>query len=144
MSDGIGVDFSLLKTPDYLGDYQNAFDVGRKLAEEGVSGSAATPNAFAPRPPVSGENPLAPLDGLTGPARSRALEQADLLVNLGAGLKGFDYGERRAVLAHMAPALAARGVPPSALAAFDPTDQNLDEAVGAASAALSRLAPTPD
>jgi hypothetical protein len=63
---------------------------------------------------------------LDGPGRARAAEQADLLASLGTGLRGYPYGQRPGILAHLAPALIARGAPPAALAAFDPTDAALD------------------
>ena len=53
MADGVNVDFSLLKQPDYLGAYQNAFEVGRRLAGQRVQDNALT---------AYGQNPTAPLD----------------------------------------------------------------------------------
>jgi hypothetical protein len=63
---------------------------------------------------------------LDGPGRARAAEQADLLTSLGTGLRAYPYAQRPRILAHLAPALIARGAPPEALAAFDPTDEALD------------------
>ena len=84
------------------------------------AGSAPAANAFASNPTM--QDRIAALDnaGRTGAAR-----QAEILGNVGAGLAAMPYAQRRAVLEHMAPALAARGLPMSAIAAFDPTDNNL-------------------
>jgi hypothetical protein len=74
-----------------------------------------------------------------------AARQAEILSAIGQGLAGRPYGERRAVLAHMAPQLAARGVPPAAIAAFDPSDANLAAALAEAGALRAMLnAPTPE
>jgi hypothetical protein len=58
----------------------------------------------------------------------------ELLGAISQGLAGRAYPERRAILMHMAPQLAAQGMPPAILAAFDPTDANLAAAAGEAEA----------
>jgi hypothetical protein len=73
--------------------------------------------------------------------RLAAARQAEILSVIGQGLAGRPYGERRAVLAHMAPQLAARGVPPAAIAAFDPSDTNLAAALAEAGALRALLSP---
>ena len=149
MTDGVAIDWSLLRQPDPLNRFVNAFEAGRRLV---VSPSEApTGNAFALTPPAPAPArstaPPTPdparLDALTGEARTRAAQQADLLASLGAGLKAYDYGERRAILAHMAPVLVARGLAPQAVAGFDPTDANLDEATDVARQMLTRLTAPP-
>ena len=51
---GEGVDFGLLGAPrDYVGDYTNAFQVGRKLAAQQIEGNALQ---------AYGANPNAPLN----------------------------------------------------------------------------------
>jgi len=134
MSDGVNVDWSLLKTPDYAGTYANAFETGRKIAAR-----TAAPNALDPASP----GPASPL-ALSGPARDAAAERAELLGAIGAGLQGVPYAARPSILAHMAPALAARGVAPQAIASFDPTDDNLAAAVREARAWQGALAQAPD
>ena len=59
---------------------------------------------------------------------------------VGLGLKGVPYAERPAVLGHLTPALAARGVPAAAIAGFDPTDDALDAAVASARSLHGMLA----
>lgn len=66
--------------------------------------------------------------------RGQATQQAEILGSVGAGLAAMPYPQRRTVLDHMMPVLAARGLPPAAVAAFDPTDANLAAAVAQASA----------
>jgi hypothetical protein len=133
MMDGVNIDWGLIKQPDYVGDYANAFQVGRQMAQ--AQGVPASANAFtagrpAPRAPTSA--PMSPEDmaahvaSLDGPGRARAAEQAELLASLGTGLRAYPYPQRPRILAHLAPALIARGAPPQALAAFDPTDAALD------------------
>jgi hypothetical protein len=134
MPDGVNIDWGLLKSPDYVGDYANAFQVGRQIA--GQKGEAAV-NAFgagAPPPvaPASAQDISTQLASLDGPGRARAAEQADLLASLGAGLRAYPYPQRPRILAHLAPALIARGAPPEALAAFDPTDAALDGVINQA------------
>jgi hypothetical protein len=128
MTDGVHVDWGLLKTPDYAGTYKNAFDTGRVIAAKTASANALAPAA----PPVS---------ALTGPARAAAAERAELLGAIGAGLQGVPYAARPSILAHMAPALAARGVSPQAIARFDPTDDTLAAAVREARTWQAALAP---
>jgi hypothetical protein len=69
---------------------------------------------------------------LDGPGRARAAEQAEILASLGTGLRAYPYVQRPGILAHLAPALIARGAPPDALAGFDPTDEALDGVVNQA------------
>jgi hypothetical protein len=56
--------------------------------------------------------------------RAAAPRQAEILSAIGQGLGSRPYGERRAILTHMAPQIVARGMPPDAIASFDPTDAN--------------------
>jgi hypothetical protein len=131
MSDGVNVDWKMLKTPDYAGRYENAFEAGRRLASQ-----TRAPNALDPSTP----NAPAPPPALSGPARKAAAERAELLGAIGAGLQGAPYAARPSILAHMAPALAARGVAPQTIARFDPTDDNLSAAVTQARAWQGALA----
>ena len=132
MSEGIKIDFSALKDHDYVGSYVNAFKVGQALGERGVTENVTGGNALTDAAPNGEDTLRAHVAGMSAGERARAGEQADLLAGLGQGLKSVPYTERPAVLAHLKPALAARGVPPSAITAFDPTDENLDAAVASA------------
>ncbi|MGI8839949.1 MAG: hypothetical protein ACR2F8_04060 [Caulobacteraceae bacterium] len=135
MGQDINVDFGLLgKPPDFVGDYANAFKVGRDLAPR-----QNTPNAFVGG--AAATTNLADRMAAMSPAeRAGAGQRADLLAAIGQGLMGVPYAERPAVLAHLTPALAARGVPPAAVAAFDPTDEALDAAVASARSLEGMLA----
>jgi len=119
----VSIDFGALKSPDYVGDYVNAFKVGRELAGQTVQGNAAL-NAFAGGD-LAGRTRAA-IAGLSPAQRARGAQSAEILAALGAGLKGVPYPARRSVLDHLTPALAARGLDPAAIASFDPTDDNLD------------------
>lgn len=131
-----GIDFGALKTPDYLGDYANAFAVGRAI------GQVREMNAFNP---TSGErmDPIARIAALAPEGRAAAMRRAELLTALGSGLASRPYAERRAIIAHMAPQLTALGLPAGALAGFDPNDANLSAALGQARALQQVLNPPP-
>lgn len=112
-------------TPRLLAPYVNAFAAGQAMGK-----------------PAADDGVAARVAALTPDARARSLRQAELLANVGVGLRGVAYGERRAVLGHIAPALAARGVPAGDIAAFDPTDEAID-AVVAQAARLGRMITSP-
>lgn len=137
MSDGVNVDFGLLKTPDYLGDYANAFAVGRQIAQGGMK-----MNAFS----VKGEtDPGRGIAALAPEARAAAARRAEILATIGRGLASRPYAERRAIIAHLTPQLVGQGLPAAELAQFDPSDENLAAAVGQASALREALTrPTED
>ena len=114
-----------------MGDYVNAFKAGRDIARQGAVDKAGRVNA------MTGRAPADPALGARIAAMSAAEwvgagRRADLLAAVGLGLKGVPYTVRPAVLAHLTPALAAHGVPPEAIAGFDPTDGALDAAVASA------------
>ena len=145
MGQDISVDFGLLgKPPDFVGDYVNAFKVGRDIARQGAVDRAGAAPAGAVNPltgRAAADPALAARLGAMSPAeRVGAGRRADLLAAVGLGLKGVPYKERPAVLAHLTPALTARGVPPEAIAGFDPTDDALDAAVASARLLESSLA----
>jgi hypothetical protein len=79
------------------------------------------------------------LDALSLPQKAAAARQAEILNVVGRGLAAHPYVQRRSILDHLAPALAARGVAPEILRAFDPTDANLIEALGSVTAIGRRL-----
>ena len=82
--------------PDFVGEYENAFRRGQSLGRPS-------------RAPASGP-----------PAQAR--RRVEIYATLGAGLLGRPYEERRAILAHLAPALVKEGLSPAAVNHFDPTD----------------------
>ncbi len=73
--------------------------------------------------------------------RAAAARQAETLGAIGQGLASRPYEERRAILAHMAPQLIARGMPSDAIGGFDPTDANLASIVDQAGALGRMLTP---
>lgn len=121
MTDGVNVDWSLLKPTNPVGDYVNAFAVGRALGRSQAAQNAFSPApAPQPPPPVPEAPPAAPDAPPWEPAA-----RADLIAGIAQGLQGAPYGERRAMLTHLTPALAAHGLPAAAIRDFDPTDANL-------------------
>ena len=142
MTDGVNIDWNLLGQPkDYVGDYTNAFQVGRALA-----GQRARDNAFAPAAPrnvlaSSVRVPAAdPFGAMTQAQRAAAADRADILANMAMGLKSRPYDERAAVLAHLTPVLAAQGFSPDVVRAFDASDENLDALAASARTVGGQLA----
>ncbi len=137
----LNVDFSQIKTPDYVGGYANAFAAGRALAHPASITQPPAPeeNAMtatpAPASPAALPTALPTLGAriaTMAPAqRQAAAAQADKLAAVGLGLRSVAYAERPAVLAHLAPALARAGIDPAAIAGYDPSDDNLDAQVAA-------------
>jgi len=113
-----------------VGAYVNAFQVGRALGRPSAPAGAnamtgADPAAQALRERIGALNPA---------QRAFAGHQAEIMTVVGQGLAQLPYAQRRSVLDHMTPALAARGVAPGAIQEFDPTDENLQSALGSAQA----------
>ena len=142
MTEGVNIDWGLLGQPkDYVGDYTNAFQVGRQLA-----GQKIQQNAFSQVSPRNGlassvSAPTAdPIATLTPAQRAAAADRADILANFAVGLKSRPHDERAAVLAHLTPALAAQGFSPDVVRAFDASDENLDAVAASARAVGGQLA----
>ncbi len=122
----------LVGTPpsDHVADYMNAFRAGQALA---------TPRA--------GDDPLGQFtNAITGrlaladqAQTAQAARRADLLGAIGLGLSGVPYPQRPAILAHLAPALEAEGIPAEAVTSFDPTDEALSMSIDQARAAKALL-----
>jgi hypothetical protein len=133
MTDGVNIDWGLLKPgPDLAGDYANAFRAGRQLAQEQAPGA---PNALtgAARLPDT-------IAAMSPDQKAAGAQRAEMLAAIGAGLAGRPYEERRALLAHLAGPLAARGLAPAAVAGFDPTDDNLAAVIAQAEKVRGLLA----
>ena len=118
---------SAISAPNPIADYLNAFRTGQALATEVRSSGAS-----ASRPTDPGPDELLALDG---PQRAQAARRADLLHALGIGLSGMPYSLRTPILAHLAPALSAEGVPLQVVTDFDPTDEALASSIAQARAA---------
>jgi len=115
---------------------------------------AATPasNAFHAGGPAPGPAPGGRVNAMRGagdpgrqigelspPQRVAAARQAEILTVIGQGLAAYPYVQRRSILDHLTPSLAARGVAPDTLRGFDPTDDNLAAALGEVAAIRQRL-----
>ncbi len=111
MTDGVNIDWSALGTPkDYVGDYNNAFQVGRAVAGQRIQANALQAYGANPTAPLA--RSVDDLDRLTPAERSSAADRADIFSHVAVGLKGREYAERPSLLLHLTPALAAHGVPP--------------------------------
>ena len=118
--------------------YANAFRTGQALGHGAPPGGANVMTGIDP----SGDGLRGQIAALNPDQKTFAARQAEIFGAIGQGLAGLDYGERRAALDHIAPALIARGVPAQAIASFDPTDENLAEIVREARSIGSMLSPT--
>jgi len=123
-----------------MSDYENAMTAGPRTAAANQVNAfrAGRAEAAGPTPGLAGR-----IAALTPDQKAHAARQAEILVAVGQSVAGRSYAERRAILAHMTPHLAGRGVEPQAVAAFDPTDANLASAVGHAVILRGMLAPSP-
>jgi hypothetical protein len=45
MADGVNIDWGLLNTPDYVGDYKTAFQAGRQIGAQRLAGNSPAPTA---------------------------------------------------------------------------------------------------
>jgi len=135
------IDWSLLKTPDAVGDYVNAFRVGRRIATEGRDrpgdGPLAPPAAAGvmdgqlPRTlPASGPDPMA-----DPAAASRRLMLADAVARAIA-MRTADPVLRADIAQHIARANPGLGIDPERLTPEMMTDAQI-AALHAAAAASS-------
>jgi hypothetical protein len=116
---------------DHVGDYMNAFRAGQGLASPGAGANSAF-DQFT--------NAITGRLALANPAQmDQATRRADLLGAIGVGLSGVPYSQRAAILAHLAPALEAEGVPAVTVTSFDPTDEALSMSIDQARAAKALL-----
>ena len=159
MSDGVNIDWNLGKPADPVGDFANAFAIGRRMAGQQIAGNAmqsgggqtaggqmqpslVTGNAMAsPLPAATPGQAADPVAALTPGQRQAASQRVELIGALASALASRPYEERGAILAHMAPALGATGLPAEAISRFDPTDEALQEARAEAEQWRGRLAP---
>ncbi|HEY5072070.1 MAG TPA: hypothetical protein VII63_08565 [Caulobacteraceae bacterium] len=128
----MSVDFGLLKPVDYVGDYANAFRVGRALAQPSAPpaqpGPAPQANAFAPPAPGPGVDPAAAVSAMSGAQRGAAAARAEALAAVFSGLKGAsaDPQQRLAMARHVAARNPTLGIAPQAIGAGDVSDTALD------------------
>ena len=112
---------------NHVADYVNAFRAGQALATP-VAGANNTLGQFT--------NAITGRLAVANPAQAdQAARRADLLGAIGVGLIGVPYPQRPAVLAHLAPALVAEGIPAGTVTGFDPTDEALSLSIDQARAA---------
>ncbi|HEY1559380.1 MAG TPA: hypothetical protein VGF71_00670 [Caulobacteraceae bacterium] len=131
-----------------LKQHVNAFRAGRAEANS----SEASPGKASP--PARGfESPAwnavrAHVEGMSDGAKALAARNAEILTVAAQGLAGRTYAERKAIMVHMAPHLAALGVGGEdgggAIKAFDPTDTNIAQAVGEAAILRGMLGGAPN
>lgn len=114
-------------SPDFLQGYVNALRTGQAIGRQGAAPAPATP-----------------LPGLDPAARAQAARRAQILAAVATGLGQFPYSQRRAILGHLTPALATQGLDPKAVAAFDPTDANLEAHTRTATSLAAALGAPPE
>lgn len=120
----------------------NAFRAGRALSAPAAAGSAQSTETT--EPVANGpawDTVQRRVEAMPENAQALAARQAEILMVAGQGLAARPYAERKQILNHMAPHLAALGV--DGAAGFDPTDANLARAVGEAMILKGILGATP-
>ena len=116
---------------DHVADYVNAFRAGQALSATGPNGNdplSRFTNAITGRLALANEAQA-----------NQATRRADLLGAVGIGLSSLPYAQRAAVLAHLAPALEAEGIPADTVTSFNPTDGALSMSIDQARAAKALL-----
>lgn len=115
---------------DHVTDFLNAFRAGQSLA-----------TAPSPNDPLSQfTNAITGRLALADQAQTdQAERRAELLGAIGMGLIGVPYAQRPGILAHLAPALEAEGIPAATVTSFDPTDEALSMSVDQARAAQALI-----
>jgi hypothetical protein len=118
----MNVDFGLIRPPDYVGDYANAFAAGRRMA--GATAPASVTNPFSA--PGGGDMATA-VAAMSEGQRQAAAQRAEALAAVLAGLKGAsaDPAARLAMARHVAAVTPALGIAPAAIAGADVTDEGL-------------------
>jgi hypothetical protein len=116
---------------DHVADFVNAFHAGQSLATAPTSRSDPL---FQFTNPITGKLALA-----DQAQTDQAARRAELLGAIGMGLTGVPYAQRPAILAHLAPALEAEGIPAATVTGFDPTDEALSLSVDQARAAQALI-----
>jgi hypothetical protein len=138
MADGVTIDWSQLRQPDPLGDYQNAFAAGRAVAASrintggnpGFSGQPAAAEAAEPQP-ASIQDHIASMSGDQRLAAGRAQEQFAAILN-GLKLQTTDPAERLAMARHLAGLHPEFGIDPNTITTDDVSDQGLARHVATA------------
>ncbi|HWE98688.1 MAG TPA: hypothetical protein VG248_02725 [Caulobacteraceae bacterium] len=137
MNPGVDIDRRVARPADPLGDYANAFGLGRRIAA--LPPAAGGTNAMARGTADAG--PADPIGALAPAQRATAARRAELRGAMAAGVIQRPYEERRAIIAHLAPALQAQGMTAAAIGSFDPTDEALAGLRQTAAGLLERLSP---
>ena len=124
-------EFAGTSPSNHVSDYANAFLAGQALA---------TPRAGSNDPLDQFTNAITGRLAMADQAQTdQAARRAELLGAIGMGLSGVPYPQRPAILAHLAPALEAKGIPAEAVTSFDPTDEALSMSIDQARAAKALL-----
>jgi hypothetical protein len=124
-------EFAGVTPPDHAAEFLNAFRAGQSVASTSPSGNAAL-DPFTNS--ITGRLALADQAQMDHAAR-----RAELLEAIGVGLSGVPYSQRPGILAHLAPALDAEGIPAQTVTSFDPTDEALSMSIDRARAAHALL-----
>ncbi len=126
MTDGVNVDFGLLKPPNYVADYVNAFKVGQSLQQQQALAGAGNPSPAAAS--ADQEDTAASLASMSASQRQQAVGRTEMLASMLAGLRGAstDPMQRLAMARHIAARNPSLGIAPSAVSPADVTDAGLE------------------
>jgi hypothetical protein len=108
----------LPRSPDHLGDYASAFDVGRRLAQQGGAQPAVQPIAADPREAIEAMNPR---------QKAMAARQAARVIGVLRAIQAAtpDLAERLRMARHVAARNPRLGVDPSRIALVDVSDAGI-------------------
>ncbi|MGH7749348.1 MAG: cell wall hydrolase, partial [Candidatus Dormibacteria bacterium] len=99
MGDNINIDWSQVPTPDYVGNYVNAFRVGQGLAREGMQDSALSSYGTDPQGSVAALMRVNPNLALQLQANTQAQQDRAARASSATALAGGDYAGAESALA---------------------------------------------
>lgn len=114
--------FQLQAAANAQQDRANSIEASSHLAQNDQAGALAAAGKLPADQMLAVQQHLATLSEAQ---RKLESDHAEVLAGIGHGLLARPYEERKSIIAHMAPALAARGFKPEEIAGFDPTDENI-------------------
>ena len=129
MTDGVNIDFGALKSPDYVGNYVNAFRVGQDLGKPTAVQDADTPFANDPQ---GGSN------GKPEQARMQAAQRNEALAHMLIGLRGLPLEQRLGAARHLAQTSGL--IDPAGITSQDVSDGGIDQHLAAAQTIAGVLA----
>ena len=139
MADGIDINFGALKQTDPVGNYVNAFQVGRTLGQQAAT--QVGDNAFG-SPPTQAQTLTDRISALPGQLRLATLQHVSLLNTIAQAIaqRTPDPVQRASMAQHFAQTQPGLGIDPASLTPDKFTDDQLAATDAAVTEAQHRLA----